>query len=69
MRHRGPYEYDKFILNIMQLCNEAKTMQSEFKTSCGDLQMKKNKIIAFTDKLAAEDGVLQEILIMQYLAE
>lgn len=24
LRHRGPYEYDKFVLNILQYCNEVK---------------------------------------------
>lgn len=30
IRYRGPYEYDKFILNIFQLNNEIKRLQKEF---------------------------------------
>ena len=29
IRYRGPFEYDKFILNTLQLCNETKTLREK----------------------------------------
>ena len=30
IRHRGPFEYDKFILNILQVSNETKRLLKRF---------------------------------------
>ena len=33
MRYRGPFEYDKFVLNIFQISNEAKSLTKKFNSN------------------------------------
>ena len=43
MRYRGPYEYDKFVLNTMQYMNEAKRLGGELgDTTIADLAVATN---------------------------
>lgn len=45
MRYRGPYEYDKFVLNIFQFLNQVKDIENELDSSLP------NNIYAYQDKL------------------
>lgn len=65
IRYRGPYEYDKFILNILQLNNEVNLAINEINNdTMNDLNLniqKLNKIIEYyTDE---EINPLQQLLI------
>ena len=65
IRYRGPYEYDKFILNILQLNNEVNLAINEINNdTMNDLNLniqKLNKIIKYyTDE---EINPLQQLLI------
>lgn len=63
IRYRGPYEYDKFILNIFQLNNEIKRLQKEFNdTSLSQLLLKQKKLNDIFNELTKEDNELDRLL-------
>lgn len=45
MRYRGPYEYDKFVLNVFQFLNQVKDIENELDSSLS------NNIYTYQDKL------------------
>ena len=64
IRHRGPYEYDKFVLDIFQICSETKRLLDGFQVSSGsDIIKKTTALDAYIDSMSKENGLLQEILI------
>ena len=63
IRYRGPYEYDKFILNIFQLNNEIKGLQKEFNdTSLSQLLLKQKELNDIFNELTKEDNELDRLL-------
>lgn len=63
IRYRGPYEYDKFILNIFQLNNEIKRLQKEFNdTSLSQLLLKQKELNNIFNELTKEDNELDRLL-------
>ena len=63
IRYRGPYEYDKFILNIFQLNNEIKRLQTEFNdTSLSQLLLKQKELNDIFNELTKEDNELDRLL-------
>lgn len=66
IRHRGPYEYDKFVLNILQASNEVKRLLKTFHSeSNSEIIQKKESLRNYIDALSNEDGVLENILLAQ----
>lgn len=66
VRYRGPYEYDKFVLDIFQACNEVKRLQKKFlATSDGTVGRKKLMLREIEEALGGEKGLLQEVLLME----
>lgn len=66
IRHRGPYEYDKFVLNILQASNEVKRLLKTFRSeSNSEIIQKKEGLRSYIDALSNEDGVLENILLAQ----
>lgn len=66
IRHRGPYEYDKFVLNILQASNEVKRLLKTFRSeSNSKIIQKKESLRSYIDALSNEDGVLENILLAQ----
>lgn len=63
LRYRGPFEYDKMILNILQLYNEVKYLQQSIED--GELNLfneKNNNLKELFNSLTAEKGMLSDIL-------
>lgn len=66
IRHRGPYEYDKFVLNILQASNEVKRLLKMFHSeSNSEIIQKEESLRNYIDALSNEDGVLENILLAQ----
>lgn len=66
IRHRGPYEYDKFVLNILQTSNEVKRLLKTFRSeSNSEIIQKKESLRSYIDALSNEAGVLENILLAQ----
>ena len=67
-RYRGPFEYDKFVLNVYQLRNEIKRASKKFKEEENNgLIERKEELDRIIDNLL---GRLQEILsISKWLEE
>lgn len=67
IRHRGPYEYDKFVLNIMQTYNEVKRLLDSFNINSNSKLMEKKKAIdTYMDEMSDVDGVLEELLLVRH---
>lgn len=67
IRHRGPYEYDKFVLNIMQTYNEVKRLLDSFNINSSSKLMEKKKAIdTYMDEMSDVDGVLEELLLVRH---
>lgn len=63
MRYRGPYEYEKFVLNILQYSNIAHDFTSEI-DSIKDYQTLKEIDATVTDlfnKITAESGLSEQV--------
>lgn len=66
IRHRGPYEYDKFTLNILQTYNEVKRLLDSFeKNSSSQLIERQKQLTAYINAMCAEKGILQDIMLEQ----
>lgn len=74
MRHRGPYEYDKFTLNILQISNavtlselQELTVNSNNKNNLLEIQKKINEV--YTSLVGNDDvvGLTEEIYINSFL--
>jgi hypothetical protein len=70
LRYRGPLEYDKFLLTILQFCNEVKYLEKGLDK--GDLNLlvkdedKFNKIM---NGLIGEDGLMQKLAALKLKTE
>jgi hypothetical protein len=63
IRYRGPFEYDKFILNTLQLCNETKRLEKNLKdTSLTELNTNKEELYSILNELVKEDSLLQKLI-------
>lgn len=63
MRYRGPYEYEKFVLNVLQYSNIAHDFTSEI-DSIKEYQTLKEIEATVTDlfnKITAEDGLSEQV--------
>ena len=66
IRHRGPFEYDKFILNILQVFNETKRLLKRFNaTADSTIPKQQEQIDKLLDALSGEKGMLQSVVTMQ----
>lgn len=62
MRYRGPYEYDKFALNILQYINLVKDITSSVnKNAENNLISKSEKLAKYIDNI---DNIQHELFIM-----
>lgn len=62
MRYRGPYEYDKFALNILQYINLVKDIASSVnKNAENNLVSKSEKLAKYIDNI---DSIQHELFIM-----
>lgn len=62
MRYRGPYEYDKFALNILQYINLVKDITSSInKNAENNLVSKSEKLAKYIDNI---DNIQHELFIM-----
>lgn len=62
MRYRGPYEYDKFALNILQYINLVKDITSSVnKNTENNLVSKSEKLAKYIDNI---DNIQHELFIM-----
>ena len=66
MRYRGPYEYDKFVLNIMQFVNETKRLKGQLgDTTLAELKVMQKELIDIIDKETGEDSVGHNLLALR----
>lgn len=66
VRYRGPYEYDKFVLDIFQACNETKRLQKKFRVTTDDTIGRKKQVLReVAEALGGEKGLLQEVLLLE----
>ena len=66
IRYRGPFEYDKFILNTYQLYNEIKSMNKDFNdNSIIKIKAKQKELNDLFDALTQENNPLEELLIIK----
>ena len=66
IRHRGPFEYDKFVLNILQVSNETKRLLKRFNaTADSTIPKQQEQIDKLLDALSGEKGMLQSVVTMQ----
>lgn len=66
VRYRGPYEYDKFVLDIFQACNETKRLQKKFRATTDDTIGRKKQVLReVAEALGGEKGLLQEVLLLE----
>lgn len=66
MRYRGPYEYDKFVLNIMQFVNETKRLKGELgDTTLAELKAMQKQLMEIIDKETGEQSVGHELLALR----
>lgn len=64
-RYRGPYEYDKFVNNILQFFNETKLLESKLvKSNYGQLQQEIEELNDIIDVLTGENCNLQQQLLI-----
>ena len=62
MRYRGPYEYDKFALNILQYINLVKDITSSVnKNAENNLVSKSEKLVKYIDNI---DNIQHKLFIM-----
>lgn len=62
-RHRGPYEYDKFIYNTLQLSNEVNVLEAKVNQN-GYKKLKENinELNDLLNKLTGKNSNLQKLL-------
>lgn len=68
IRYRGPFEYEKFVLNIMQNYNEAKELLDDFthykESTIDDLQ---NKVNTLFKKSIQPNNMSEQLLTLRLL--
>lgn len=66
MRYRGPYEYDKFILNVMQFANETKRLKGYLgDTSLAELKELEKQLTKIIDEETKVDSTGQKLLALR----
>lgn len=66
MRYRGPYEYDKFILNTMQFVNETKRLKGQLgDTTLAELEEMREELMKIIDEETKEDSVGSKLLALR----
>ena len=66
IRNRGPYEYDKFVLNFLQMKNEIDLAEKEYKkTALSLLKDKENEIVREYERLTGDNNISQQLLMMK----
>ena len=66
MRYRGPYEYDKFVLNVMQFVNETKRLKGQLgDTTLAELKAMQEELMQIIDKETGEHSVGHELLALR----
>ncbi|WP_312339143.1 hypothetical protein [Anaerospora hongkongensis] len=69
-RHRGPYEYDKFILNIFQLHNEIMLLEERLNAgSANQLAQAKQEFDTVFSHLTGDEALSQKTLLLTYQFE
>jgi hypothetical protein len=69
-RHRGPYEYDKFVLNILQLHNEIILLEQRLSEgTANQLASAKQDFDTTFNALTGGASLSQEMLLMSYQFE
>lgn len=69
-RYRGPYEYDKFILNTLQLVNEMDLLEKKFfMGDYGTMQQELNDLNEIINTLTGENCKLQQQLLFSLQVE
>ena len=67
MRYRGPFEYDKFVLNIFQIHNEVKMLVRKFnENEEGNLLDIYKDINQIYESLTDKDSDEMKILLMEH---
>lgn len=68
MRYRGPFEYDKFVLNIFQISNEAKSLTKKFNSNEIDSIKKICALINDKyEKLTQENSDSMKLLLIEHM--
>lgn len=66
MRYRGPYEYDKFALNVMQFVNETKRLKGQLgDTTLAELEKMQAELMKIIDEETGENSVGHELLALR----
>jgi len=66
MRYRGPYEYDKFVLNTMQFVNETKRLKGQLgDTTLAELEKMRGKLMDIIDEETKENSAGSELLALR----
>ena len=66
MRYRGPYEYDKFVLNTMQYMNEAKRLGGELgDTTITDLKKQRDELMEIIEEETGERSTCHDLLALR----
>lgn len=69
-RYRGPFEYDKFVLNILQFSNEVRYLEDAITNGELNLLNEGNtELKALFDRLTTEDGLMNRLLKMSMRLE
>ena len=69
-RYRGPYEYDKFILNTLQLVNEMDLLEDKIlKGDYGIIKQEINDLNLIIDEITGENCKLQQQLLFSLQIE
>lgn len=70
LRYRGPFEYDKLILNILQFSNEVKLLKNNLNSN------EKNSLDEYSaavdniyESLASENNIMSELLKIKFKME
>lgn len=66
MRYRGPYEYDKFILNTFQLSNEVKMAEKHLKEKEeASIKESENTLDSYLDQYVGEKSSSMKLLLLE----
>lgn len=69
-RHRGPYEYDKFVLNILQLHNEIALLEQRLaEGSASQLAITTKEFNTVFDSIVGDESLSKEMLLLSYQFE
>lgn len=63
LRYRGPFEYDKLILNVLQFSNEVKLLKNNLNATGKDsLDEYSAAVDSIYNALVSEDNIMSELL-------